>query len=206
MSDDDAPLALAWRDGDDQAGARLIERYYDAIVRLFRTKTDRDVDDLVQRTFLRCAEARDRYKGGSFRAFLFAIARNVLFEKIRARAREARMLEPDPEVASIRDLDPGVSTAAWHRREQRIMVEALQTLPLELQLALELTYWEELSGPELAEVFGVPAGTIKSRLHRARTLLREAMEALVVPSEVEQSVREVVERWVAEVQPVDAPS
>lgn len=69
-----------------------------------------------------------------------------------------------------------------------------------------MTYWEELSGPELAEVFGVPPGTVKSRLHRARKMLREAMEGLVVPSEVEQSVREVVERWVAEVQPADAPS
>ncbi|MEZ4372915.1 MAG: sigma-70 family RNA polymerase sigma factor [Polyangiaceae bacterium] len=47
------------------------------------------------------------------------------------------------------------------------LVEALQRLPLDLQMAIELYYWEELSVAELAEALEIPAGTVKSRLHRA---------------------------------------
>ena len=87
----DADLVAGWRGGDTDAGEALIERHYDAIVRFFRTKTDVGVEDLVQRTFLVCAERLHSYGGvATFRAFLFGIARNVLFEHLRAKLRDGR--------------------------------------------------------------------------------------------------------------------
>ena len=56
------------------------------------------------------------------------------------------------------------------------MLAALNGLPLDLQIALELYYWEELSVVEVAAVLEVPEGTVKSRLHRARQLLREQLD------------------------------
>ena len=197
---EDRELALAWRSGDAGSGERLIERYYDGIVRFFRTKTYRDQDDLVQRTFLACAESIARFRDeGSFRAFLFGIARNLLLEQIRRRARSAQRVDPDLSVRSVRDIEPGVSTIAWRREEQRLMVHALQGLPVELQLALELYYWADLSVAELAEVLELAPGTVKSRLHRARRLLREAMDSMTLPPELEKSVRSLVADWVDEV-------
>lgn len=180
--DDDAWVAR-WREGDLEAGEALIERHYDAVVRFFRTKTNVGVDDLVQRTFLVCAERLATYAAlGTFRAFLFGIARNVLFEHLRGKARDRR---PDAVIgtSAIVDLSPGVQTNAFRRETQRALVDALQRMPLDLQLVLELYYWEELEVAELALALGVPEGTVKSRLHRARGVLRESMEASGPPTE-----------------------
>ena len=189
---DDA-LVSRWRGGDIDAGEALIERHYDAVVRFFRTKTGAGVDDLVQRVFLVCAERLATYASvGTFRAFLFGIARNVLFEHLRGKARDRR---PDALMgtSAIVDLAPGVQTHAFRREAQRALVDALQRIPLDLQLVLELYYWEELDVGELAVALGVPEGTVKSRLHRARAQLRETMEASRGPRAGEGELP--AERW-----------
>jgi RNA polymerase sigma-70 factor (ECF subfamily) len=174
MSEDE--LVTAWVEGNREAAAALIELHYDAVVRFFRTKSGTSADDLVQRTFLACHEARDRYRGAtSFRSFLFGVARNVLFEHIRGRVRDRRE-DPDFGVTSLAALDPGLSTQLAQRAEHRQLILALQQLPAELQIALELYYWEELSIAELATATGVPEGTAKSRLFRARAELRDTLQ------------------------------
>jgi RNA polymerase sigma factor (sigma-70 family) len=194
MTDDEA-LFAAWRAGDRGAGAALIERHFDALERFFATKAGDAAEDLVQRTFLTCTEAAATWRSdGSFRAFLFGIARNVLFEHIRGRVRHGS--EPaDFSQSAIRDLSPGVSTLVQYRADQRSLVAALQRLPVDLQMLLELYYWEELGVEELANVLEVPAGTIKSRLHRARTMLAEAMEQ--EPGGDDGSVRAMLTDWLA---------
>lgn len=197
MPASDSELLAQWRDGDASSGEALIERYYDSIVRFFRTKTHGDIDDLVQRTFLRCSEAIARFRGeGSFRAFLFGIARNVLLEKIRSRARHRQRVDPDLGVTSVRDLNPGISTAMWRKREKQAMVDALQHIPLDMQLILELFYWEELSVAELAETLEIPPGTVKSRLFRARKLLKEQMDQAPLAPELQRSVQAQFGHWV----------
>ena len=164
-------------------------------MRFFRTKTDVGVEDLVQRTFLVCAERLHSYGGvATFRAFLFGIARNVLFEHLRARTRDGR---PDAALgaSAIIDLAPGVSTLAFRRAEQRSLVDALQRIPLKLQLVVELYYWEELGIDELAHLLDVPEGTVKSRLHRARGLLREAMARAPVRPAEPDSARVLLDAW-----------
>ena len=191
----DAELVRAWRDGDADAGDVLVERHYDAPVRFFRTKTSRGEDDLVQKTFLVCAERLSTYQGqGTFRAFLFGIARNVLFEHYRSKAKDGRS---DDAIAasSVVDLAPGVSTQAYRRAEHRVLIDALQRIPLELQLVIELYYWEELGIDELAQLLEVPEGTVKSRLHRARTILRESMEGVSAKDLGESADAPAADAW-----------
>jgi RNA polymerase sigma factor (sigma-70 family) len=196
---DDHILIEAWRNGDNASAEVLIERYYDSIARFFASKAGNEADDLVQRTFLRCAEGIGRYRGdANFRAYLFGIARNVLYEHIRRRVRDGPV-EPDFGASSLMDLAPGVSTIAAQRAEQRVLVMALQRIPLELQIVLELYYWEGLGVAELAEVLAIPAGTVKSRLHRARSLLRDAMERLPATPEEQRTVRALLQEWAADV-------
>jgi RNA polymerase sigma-70 factor (ECF subfamily) len=175
---DDAALLASWTAGDRAAGGALVARHYDAVLRFFRTKAGPEADDLTQRTFLRCVEAGARFRGdATVKSFLFGIARNVLFEHIRAMVKDKKA-DPDFGVSSVLDLNPRASTLAFKKSEQRRMVQALQTLPLDTQIVLELFYWEELSIEEVAAIAEVPPGTVKSRLHRGREQLREALERI----------------------------
>jgi RNA polymerase sigma-70 factor (ECF subfamily) len=194
---DDPALVEAWRTGDRAAAEQLIERHYDSIVAFFRTKVGTQADDLVQRTFLRLTERVSTYRGdGGFRAFLFGIARNVLFEYLRGRARDG--VAPDVHTSSIFELVPGAATLLGQDAERRLLIAALQRIPVDLQLALELHYWEELSIEELAEVLEIPPGTVKSRLHRARTLLREAMSVVPASAAERASLGDRVSSWLVE--------
>lgn len=195
----DGELLAAWGGGDKKAGAGLIERHYPAIERFFAYKVGEQAPDLVQRTFLVCAAQTTDFRAeGSVRAFLFGIARNVLSEHLRARFRDK------PEAVntgahSIADLSPGVATLVSAHAEQRQLLLALQRIPLDLQILLELYYWEELSLEEVALVLEAPIGTLKSRLHRARGLLREQMEAVATRAEDLRDAREMLSSWLRRV-------
>jgi RNA polymerase sigma-70 factor (ECF subfamily) len=194
-SDQDA--ARAWCGGDDGAGEYLIRRHYDGVVRFFATKMRGDTSDLVQATFLRAAEARPRLRDtGSFRAFLYGIARNLLYETIRERQRREKHFEFDAAVTSAIDLNGGPSTLARVRQEQQTILNAVQSLPMELQVLLELTYWQELRGPELSDVLGVPLGTVKSRLNRARRLLRDQLERQAGREGMSEPLRRLSTEWI----------
>ncbi|MFO0659266.1 MAG: sigma-70 family RNA polymerase sigma factor [Polyangiaceae bacterium] len=172
---DDNSLLAAWRAGDKHAGEALFERYFDSIYRFFERNTRGDVSDLVQRTFLGCIEARDRFQqASSFRTFLFAIARNELFGHYRSRKKDGVL---DFSVSSLAELAPTPSTLARQRSEREVLLDALRSLPLELQLAVELRFWENLSGPELATVLEIPEGTVRSRLRRALEMLLQTLES-----------------------------
>lgn len=172
---DDFELLERWRAGDATAGNQLFEKHFDAVHRFFVNKAPSDAADLVQRTFLACIEARDRFRQqASFRTYLFAIAHHELMAHWRKRSR----VELDPSISSLRDLDPSPSTLLARIAEERHLLEALRSIPIELQVSLELFYWEGLTGPELAAVLGVPEGTARSRLRRGLSLLRERLVEL----------------------------
>ena len=164
----DAELFGRWSAGDEAAGEELFRRHFEAIARFFRNKANDDWPELVQRTFLTCVEARASFRGGgSFRAFLFGIAHHQLLRWLRDRGYD----RIDLTERSAHDLDPTASACVAKREEERLLLAALRRIPLELQVILELHYWEEMSSSECAEVLGLPVGTVKSRLRRARALL-----------------------------------
>ncbi len=169
-----AELLAAWQAGDREAGRQLFALYAPTIVRFFRNKVDGDIDDLVQRTFLACVESRTNVReGASFRAYLLRIARNELFDYYLAQRRVADRM--DPMLSSVIDLGASPSGIAAVAERDHALCGALRRLPLELQTALELHYWEDLTTAEIADVLGIPQGTVKTRLLRARARLRDEM-------------------------------
>lgn len=192
----DEELLTRWHEQDRQAGASLVERHFASVERFFATKTNAQVaEDLVQTTFARCLEGASRWRqSGSFRAYLFGVARNVLLEHIRGRVRDARS-DAELHESAIFDLGPGLHTQMAASAERRHLIAALQRLPVDLQSLLELHYWEELSMEELGQTFGVPAGTIKSRLHRARQLLKDALDSTPGPEDARETARRIVGGW-----------
>jgi RNA polymerase sigma factor (sigma-70 family) len=192
----DEALLDAWQRGDRKAGHELFERHFESIRRFFVNKVGAELEDLVQRTFLGCLEAHHRFAGrASFRAFLFGVANNVLREHYRARLRAARNDRFDD--FSVADMSPGPSTALVRKREQRLVLEALRHIPLDAQVILELYYWERLSGPQLAEIFGIPEDTARSRLRRAKELLGKALTRLTKSRALLESTTTNLETWAA---------
>jgi RNA polymerase sigma factor (sigma-70 family) len=172
----DLELLDAWRRGDRQAGDELFVRHFDSVYRFFGGKVGADAEDLVQATFLACVEGQERFRQeAGFRTYLLAIARNLLYRHWRSRSRSG---PPDFSVTSLQDLGPSPSTLMHARSEQRLVLEGLRRIPIDLQLALELHYWERMSGPEIALVLDLPEGTVRSRLRRAREALLEKLGEL----------------------------
>lgn len=193
----DEELFAAWRGGDAKAGAELFERHFDALFRFFRGKTHDGVEDLVQQTFLSCLSGPAFRGEASFRTYLFVIARNALhahFVKL-GRARG----ETDIGEVSVADLGPSPSGLAAKRAEERLLLEALRNIPLDLQIAVELYYWESMPAPELAVVLGIPEGTVRSRLRRAREALDEALARLTDDAALLASTTTDLDAWASRV-------
>jgi len=179
---EDRELLERWRDGDREAGDTLFERHFKSVRRFFKSKVGpAHAEDLIQRTFLGCLDSMHRYRGEApFRGYLFAIARNELYSHFRRNsARKGH--EVDTSIHSVIDLRTGVSTALAKNDERQLVLLALRHLPVEMQLLLELAYWEELPTHELAEVFAVSTITIRTRKHRARDKLRKLIDQLRDP-------------------------
>jgi RNA polymerase sigma factor (sigma-70 family) len=169
----DLDLLRAWRDGDARAGSQLLERYLQPLYRFFANKVDDEVDDLIQRTMLACVRHQDKLASArSFRAYLFSIARHELYGHLRRRVKNQ---DVDFSVTSVIDLgtSPSVKVDA-HLRQEKLRA-ALRSLCVDLQIALELHYWEGLSGSELAEALDIPLGTAKTRLRKAKQELEIAL-------------------------------
>jgi len=99
------------------------------------------------------------------------------------------------ESRSFFDLDPSPSTVVARHMEQQVLHEALRRLPIDLQIALELHYWEAMSATEVATVLEIPAGTVKSRLRRAKEMLRDTMAGLALSKPALESTLGDLEGW-----------
>ncbi len=192
--DTDLELLEAWRQGDRDAGSQLFERHFDSICRFFANKVDRDVDDLVQRTFAACVEGKERFRGQStFRTYLFGVAHNVLRSGIRKRQRERERF--DLGVSSVFDLGMSPTVLVAKRKEQDLTLQALRHIPVELQVVLELYYWEDMTAAELGLVLEIPEGTVRGRIRRAKQLLGEQLERLAENDALLQSTMSGLETW-----------
>ena len=197
---DDRELVEAWAAGDARAGSELFERHFPAVHRFFANKVGPEIDDLVQQTFLGCLEARERLASAtSFRAYLFGVARNKLVDHCRRGAR----IRAREEVIGRSLVDMGIEPpdVVAKREEERLLLRALRRLPLELQVALELSYWEGMTDRELAASLAIPEGTLKSRLRHARQLLEAEMASIARSPEHVRSTMGDLSGWAASVRP-----
>lgn len=132
-----------------------------------------DAHDLVQEVLLRVRRGLAEYQPGSFEGWLWRITRNAFLDEVRKRNR--RPTSPMPE-----DLDRWelASSAGADVEYQRITLgddiqKALLELPLEFREAVVLCDVVGLSYEEIALAAAVPIGTVRSRIHRGRKMLRE---------------------------------
>jgi RNA polymerase sigma-70 factor (ECF subfamily) len=189
----DAELLAAWQAGDRKAGGELIDRYFEPVRRFFLNKAADGAEDLIQQTFLACVQRRDQIRDpDAFRGYLFAAARSKLFDHLRTKCSER---VPDFEVESIVDVGISPSGELAARNDERLLLLALRHLPVDLQIALELYYFERVRGRELEIALGVAPGTVRSRLRRGLEILRRKVDELATSPELQRETSSSLDRW-----------
>ncbi|MBV1859580.1 MAG: sigma-70 family RNA polymerase sigma factor [Nannocystaceae bacterium] len=177
VQDEDFVLLDRWKDGNTDAGDELMRRHFDSLCNFFRSKVDSGVEDLVQDVLLRCVERREQFRGeASFRTYLFVIARRILLDRLRKEYRRGTPLNFSE--VSLVDLGTTPSQAVARDQGRAVLIAALRELPVDFQIAVELTYWENLSAPEVGRVLGINPNTVRSRLARARKALDGTLRLL----------------------------
>jgi RNA polymerase sigma-70 factor (ECF subfamily) len=141
-----------------------------------------DAEDVVQDAFLSAWRSIRSFEGTSFRAWLFRIVTNRALDRIRAKRRRPELpLEPpvDEELAWAEPAAPGpdLLEIASGREALAIVEEALEGIPEEQRAALLLRDVEGFAYEEIALMTNAEIGTVKSRIHRARLAVRNALVA-----------------------------
>lgn len=191
-SDDD--LLRAWRGSDKAAGDALVRRHYESVRRFFDLRVPTVAEDLTQQAFLACVVGKERVRGdASFKAYLFGVARHLLLRQLRNRERFARMAEFKSAQGPDSVLTPSGVVAL--RQEHRLLLRALEQVPTDGQIALQLLYWEGMSTAEIAAVLELSVTAVTSRLLRARNRLREEIAKIRVKPEVRESLLADLDQW-----------
>jgi len=161
-------------DACDDPIARLVKRHARFVFRVAYSvlRNVHDAEDVVQETFLKVHRARGWESMVDEKAFLARAAWRIAVDRL-PNARTA-VLDfdvptggPDPEQAAIK--------ADWNATIHRL----IDALPQELRQPLALSTVEELSSHEIAQVMGIPEGTVRTRLMRARQVLKQKLGALM---------------------------
>lgn len=164
-----------------RAGAfeRLVREYQGLVAHIvFRVVRHADtVDELAQETFLRVHRRLHQFRhGSSLKAWIGRVAYTIALRHLEKQSASVQTVE-DAERFERESGDEDVESTFSEQEAAAMVREAVNALPPLQRTIVSLYHLEELSIPEIAEITGVPAGTIKSHLFRTRKQLREMLEA-----------------------------
>lgn len=174
---EEAVLIEAAKSGDQEAFRHIVERYQGAVYNLaYRMLgTPEEAEDAAQEIFVRIYRQLGRYDPErKFSTWTLAIATNYCIDQLRRRRMQLVPLENIIPWARTRDSGPEGEALSGESRDE--MQRLLKRLPEKYRAPLVLRYWEDLSCAEIAEILGVPEGTIKTQIHRARKQLGKMLE------------------------------
>jgi len=155
--------------------------YMDAAYNLARwlTRNEQDAQDMVQEAYLRAFKFFDAFRGIDGRAWLLTIVRNTCytwFQQNRPRELTASL---DDAANNIESDAPSPEAELITSADRNLITKALEELPLEFREVLALREMEGMSYKEIADITGIPVGTVMSRLARARKRLKQSLVANV---------------------------
>jgi RNA polymerase sigma-70 factor (ECF subfamily) len=162
--------------GDTSAFEGIVCRWQSPLINLaYRFCCDRGrAEEMAQEAFLRAFRNLASWRQESaFSTWLFALATNLYCSELRRHPHVTLPFDEVREPADPRDIDGGLA-----QRNQKATIRlAVQTLPPKYREVLTLYYFHEMGLPSTARSLGLPEGTVKARLFRARNLLRKKLKA-----------------------------
>jgi RNA polymerase sigma-70 factor (ECF subfamily) len=184
LSDEDVMERCAL--GSEAAFRALVQRYRSRLMNLVsRFINDRDrAEEISQEVFLRVYRNRERYrKSGKFSTWIFTIAVNLTKNEIRSRVRHRGTFSLDAvdeetggQGISFPDLKPLPDEDLNAAEIRSRIAEALEKIPARYREAVILRDVEGLSYEEVGEILRIPGGTVRSRINRARLMLKERLK------------------------------
>ena len=182
MIDEESLIARAQK-GDVSAYNRLVLHYQDTVYNVaYRIMNDpASADDATQEAFISAYKAIRQFRGGSFKSWLLRIVTNSCYDELRRRKRrpQSSLDEITEEVESPSFLADDSSTPE-EMRQQVELVDAVQRclddLPDDQRVAAVLCDVEGREYQEIAEILSISLGTVKSRISRARSKLRDCLQ------------------------------
>lgn len=176
MKDDRQLVALA-QNGDPEAFAQLVGRYQKMVYNLALGKTGshHDAEEVTQTAFLKAWQSIRSFQGkAAFSSWLYRLTANAAIDLLRQRRGPALSLDY-PGLPPLADGDPGPEEASLAAERRRLLWQAIDRLPEAQRTPLVLREMEGLSYREIARALDLEEGTVKSRLARARLLLRQLL-------------------------------
>jgi RNA polymerase sigma-70 factor (ECF subfamily) len=155
---------------------RIFLPHLDAAWNLARLlmRNSQDAEDVVQESYLRALRSFSGFRGESSRAWLLAIVRNTCFTWMRNNRERADQAEFREEIHAIAAATP--ETQSLSRERSDAVSRCIQQLPTDFREAIILRELQQMSYREIAEITGVPSGTVMSRLARARSRLASCLK------------------------------
>jgi RNA polymerase sigma-70 factor (ECF subfamily) len=157
---------------------------------LILSRNHADAEDLVQETYVRAMKAIGKLRADSnIKSWLFTILRNIWLNQIRKRRNGPQMIETSGEEDIVNDIvEPSKDAYETYvsNLEREQVRAAIDKLPVEFREIIVLREYEQLSYQEIADVLDCPAGTVMSRLARARSKLRVLLAANFTKSGLSQ--------------------
>jgi RNA polymerase sigma-70 factor (ECF subfamily) len=180
----DEDLVAAVLEGDRDRFGDLVERYQGRLVNyLFRLlRNVDDAQDLAQEVLVKVYQVLDRYDPQyRFSTWLFRVAQNAAIDQIRRRRLKVVSLRQDDEEGEGRDWDlPSPERGPYgelrNRERGDAIQEAIDSLPWEYRELILLRHFGELPYEEIAQLKGMPLGTVKNKLFRGRQMLKEKLQ------------------------------
>lgn len=156
--------------GDNSAFGHLVGRYRESMRKIYLQRTSGnsdDVDDLIQDTFLKVWLNLSRYNPTfTFGQWLYTIARNTFIDYIRRRPDSVPLEENTPRSAS--STMPTPEELIINAQQRARLDEVLAAMRPQYKRLIELRFFRDYSYEEIAAELGIPLGTVKTQLHRAR--------------------------------------
>jgi RNA polymerase sigma-70 factor, ECF subfamily len=160
----------------DEVADRYGDKVYSVAYRL--TGNADDAADLAQDVFVRVYRNLHTYEPGTFDGWLYRITKNLFLDSVRKRSRTKTVPLPEEDWRTPVSTEPGPADVVERRTLEARLENGLATLSDDFRLAVVLCDIEGLSYEEIAQATGWPMGTVRSRIHRGRTQLRDYLNRL----------------------------
>ena len=186
----DHELIAGVRDGNEDAFQEIVRRYRNPITNfVYRMLDDYDRSvELAQETFIRVYTSASRYQANhNFSTYIYRIASNLAISELRQRKRRRLVSLFSPftnEDGEAVEMDPADGNALQDQsmiedERRKAVTRAIASLPQKYRAAIVLRDIEEMSYDRIAQVLSLSEGTVKSRINRARNLLKEKLVAYI---------------------------